>query len=99
MSDNIQMEIIKKVSDVKSLIRFRSVSKPWKSFIDSSEFIKGYGSRHTQPHSHILSFKCDYSPNDFETFKIWRSKWEENQKDKDMSKPENQVQMKPFIEE
>ncbi|GKB64254.1 probable LRR receptor-like serine/threonine-protein kinase isoform X2 [Tanacetum coccineum] len=61
MSDNIpfeiQMEIIEKVYDVKSLIRFRSVSKAWKSFIDSSEFIKGYGARNTQPHSHILSYK------------------------------------------
>ncbi|GKD34941.1 probable galacturonosyltransferase 7 isoform X2 [Tanacetum coccineum] len=59
MSDNIpfeiQMEIIKKVSDVKSLIQFRSVSKPWKSFIDTSEFIKGYGARHTQPRSLIVS--------------------------------------------
>ncbi|GJZ59864.1 probable galacturonosyltransferase 7 isoform X2 [Tanacetum coccineum] len=61
MSDNIpfeiQMEIIKMVSDVKSLVQFRSVSKPWKSFIDSSDFIKGYGARHTQPHSFILSYK------------------------------------------
>ncbi|GKE73317.1 probable galacturonosyltransferase 7 isoform X2, partial [Tanacetum coccineum] len=61
MSDNIpfeiQMEIIKKVSNVKSLIQFRSVSKPWKSFIDSSDFIKGYGARHTQPHSRILSYR------------------------------------------
>ncbi|GJV43440.1 probable galacturonosyltransferase 7 isoform X2 [Tanacetum coccineum] len=64
MSDNIpfelQMEIIKKVSNVKSLIQFRSVSKPWKSFIDNSEFINGYGARHTQPHSCILSYKSDY---------------------------------------
>nr|GEW08384.1 hypothetical protein [Tanacetum cinerariifolium] len=51
------MEIIKKVSNVMSLIRFRSVSKPWKSFVDSSEFIKGYGARHTHPHSLILSYK------------------------------------------
>nr|GEX48333.1 probable galacturonosyltransferase 7 isoform X2 [Tanacetum cinerariifolium] len=36
MSDNIPFEIqIEKVYDVKSLIQFRSVSKPWKSFIDS----------------------------------------------------------------
>ncbi|GKC88474.1 zinc finger, CCHC-type containing protein, partial [Tanacetum coccineum] len=58
MSDNIpfeiQIEIIRMVSDVKSLMQLRSVSKPWKSFIDSSDFIKGYGARHTQPHSHIL---------------------------------------------
>nr|GEY74471.1 hypothetical protein [Tanacetum cinerariifolium] len=44
MSDNIpfeiQMKIIKKVLAVKSLIRFRSVSKQWKSFMDSSEFIE-----------------------------------------------------------
>nr|GEV67851.1 hypothetical protein [Tanacetum cinerariifolium] len=39
------MEIIKKVSNVMSLIRF------------SSEFIKGYGARHTHPHSLILSYK------------------------------------------
>ena len=39
MSDNIpfeiQTEIIKKVPDIKSLIRFRAVSKPWKSLIDT----------------------------------------------------------------
>ncbi|GJS20103.1 probable galacturonosyltransferase 7 isoform X2 [Tanacetum coccineum] len=49
MSDNIpfeiQMEIIKKVPDVGSLIRFRSVSKPWKSFIDSPQCIAGSGVR------------------------------------------------------
>ncbi|GKB41270.1 probable galacturonosyltransferase 7 isoform X2 [Tanacetum coccineum] len=54
---DIQMEIIKKVYDVKLLIRFRSVSKPWKSFIDSSEFIKCYGARHTKPHSFILRYR------------------------------------------
>ncbi|GJW98386.1 probable LRR receptor-like serine/threonine-protein kinase isoform X2 [Tanacetum coccineum] len=63
MSDNIpfkiQIEIIKKVYDVKSLIQFRSVSKPWKSFIDSSDFIKGYDARHTQPQSFILSYISD----------------------------------------
>ena len=84
MSDSIpfdiQKEIIKKVYDVKSLIRFRSVSKPWKSFIDSSEFIKGYGARHTQPRSFILRYKFDlYSDETYiclvdddknETFKV-----------------------------
>nr|GEW12691.1 hypothetical protein [Tanacetum cinerariifolium] len=51
MSDNIpfeiQTEIIKRIDDVKSLIRFRSVSKPWKSFVDTSEFIAGYRARKT----------------------------------------------------
>lgn len=51
MSDNIpfeiQLEIIKRVPDVKSLVRFRSVSKQWKSFIDSPEFVAAYGSRDT----------------------------------------------------
>ncbi|KAK1428237.1 hypothetical protein QVD17_17066 [Tagetes erecta] len=45
MSDNIpfeiQQEIIKKLP-VKSLIQFRSVSKTWKSLIDSSDFIARY---------------------------------------------------------
>ncbi|MFS7988026.1 putative F-box domain-containing protein [Helianthus anomalus] len=42
MSDNVpfelQVEIIKRVP-VKSLVQFRSVSKQWKSLIDSSESI------------------------------------------------------------
>ncbi|GKB55339.1 probable galacturonosyltransferase 7 isoform X2 [Tanacetum coccineum] len=87
MSDNIpyeiQLEIIKKVSNVKSFIQFRSVSKPWKSFIDSSQFINGYGSRHTQPHSHILTYYTSYSSDtkficlvddDIETFKVQQKK-------------------------
>ncbi|GKA01420.1 probable galacturonosyltransferase 7 isoform X2 [Tanacetum coccineum] len=70
MSDNIpfdiQMEIVKKVSNLKSLIQFRSVSKLWKSFIDGSEFINGYGVHHTQPHSHILSYRIDSHYMDYE---------------------------------
>ena len=59
----IQKEIIKKVSNVKSLIRLRSVSKLWKSFIDSSKFVKGYGVRNTQPRScSILSYTGCYYP-------------------------------------
>nr|GEV34524.1 hypothetical protein [Tanacetum cinerariifolium] len=50
----IQLEIIKRVSVVKSLVRFMSVSKPWKSFIESSEFIACFGVRHTQPHRLLL---------------------------------------------
>ncbi|MFS8020205.1 putative F-box domain-containing protein [Helianthus anomalus] len=48
MSDHIpfeiQMEIMKRFP-VKSLIQFRSVSKAWKSLIDSSDFIKLYSGR------------------------------------------------------
>ncbi|MFS8020210.1 putative F-box domain-containing protein [Helianthus anomalus] len=48
MSDNIpfeiQVEIIKKLR-VKSLIQFRSVSKAWKSLIDSSDFITHYNTQ------------------------------------------------------
>lgn len=73
MSDNIppldiQMEIIKYVSDPKSLIQFRSVSKQWKSFIDSSEFFKGYGDRHTQPLSNILSYKDEVWHDNYISF-------------------------------
>ncbi|GJY29517.1 putative F-box protein [Tanacetum coccineum] len=52
----VQMEIVKRVDDVSSLIRFRSVSKEWKLFIDSREFIAGYGFRHTQPSRFMLRY-------------------------------------------
>ncbi|GJQ94763.1 hypothetical protein Tco_0005902 [Tanacetum coccineum] len=41
---------------------YMSVSKPWRSFIDSSEFIAGYGARDTQPQSLLLRDK--YSRED-----------------------------------
>ncbi|KAJ0906716.1 putative F-box domain-containing protein [Helianthus annuus] len=59
MSDDIpfelQAEIINRVHPVKSLIRFRSVSKQWKSLIDSSEFITHHtlNNNKTQP-QHLL---------------------------------------------
>ncbi|GKA34384.1 putative F-box domain-containing protein [Tanacetum coccineum] len=53
MSDNIpfemQAEIIKRLP-VKSLLRFRSVSKPWKFFIDSPKLTSSYGIHHTKSH-------------------------------------------------
>ncbi|PWA96090.1 F-box domain-containing protein [Artemisia annua] len=39
---------------VLSLVRFRSVSKQWKSLIDSPEFINSYHICHTQPQHHLL---------------------------------------------
>ncbi|GJU27955.1 putative F-box domain-containing protein [Tanacetum coccineum] len=50
---DIQSEIMKRLP-VKSLIQFRSVSKQWKSFIDSPKFIKNYHVNHTNPQHHLL---------------------------------------------
>lgn len=52
----VQIEIIKKLP-VKSLIQLRSVSKPWKSLIDSSDFITFYGVRQIQPHRLIVRYE------------------------------------------
>lgn len=66
MSDNIpielQMEIIKKVYEVKILIGFKLVSKQWKSFIESSDFVIGHSNRHPQPLScSIIGYREDTS--------------------------------------
>ncbi|KAM0044988.1 putative F-box domain-containing protein [Helianthus debilis subsp. tardiflorus] len=61
MSDNIpfalQEEIMKRLP-TKSLLRFRTVSKAWKSLIDSSRFVVDYSLNHTHQH-HLL---VRYSP-------------------------------------
>nr|XP_043634247.1 uncharacterized protein LOC122605376 [Erigeron canadensis] len=60
MSDSIpfevQTEIILRIPDTKSLIRYRSVSKAWKSVIDSKEFVTAHTLRHHQAHNryHLL---------------------------------------------
>ncbi|KAJ9551183.1 hypothetical protein OSB04_015228 [Centaurea solstitialis] len=51
---DIQLLIIERLP-IKSLLRFRSVCKPWKSFISSSQFIAGY-TTHSQQHV-IISYK------------------------------------------
>ncbi|XP_071718754.1 putative F-box protein At1g47790 [Rutidosis leptorrhynchoides] len=55
---DIQTEIIKKLP-IKSLIRFRSLSKPWKSLIDSSKFIHDNSLRENQTHHLVLRYKFD----------------------------------------
>ncbi|GKC76834.1 putative F-box domain-containing protein, partial [Tanacetum coccineum] len=73
MSDNIpfeiQEEIMKRVP-IKPLLQVRSVSKAWKSLIDSSEFIAAY--QHTDLQHHILvrdDFEHNYvSVADDDTF-------------------------------
>ncbi|KAJ0751872.1 putative F-box domain-containing protein [Helianthus annuus] len=78
MSDNIpleiQAEIIKRIP-VKSLLQFRSVSKAWKSLIDSSGFINRYSSQQQHllvryNHRQIFPFseRKDVSIVDDETF-------------------------------
>src|SRR5581483_2963541 len=52
---DIQFLIIERLP-IKSLLRFRSVCKPWKSFISSSRFIAGY-TTHSQQQHLIISFK------------------------------------------
>lgn len=60
MSDNIpfeiQVEIIKRLP-VKPLLQFRTVSKTWKSVIDSSKFIGDYGARHIEPQRIVIRYE------------------------------------------
>ncbi|KAI3688399.1 hypothetical protein L1987_82111 [Smallanthus sonchifolius] len=53
---DIQMEIMKMVRHVKSLIRFRSVSKQWKSVIDSSGFMSDH-SVMNQSHHLLIRYR------------------------------------------
>ncbi|XP_076885492.1 putative F-box protein At5g62060 [Bidens hawaiensis] len=55
----IQVEIIKRVLPVKSLIRFKSVSKQWKSLIDSSEFINDHNVNQARPHHLLIRYRVD----------------------------------------
>ncbi|CAH1435491.1 unnamed protein product [Lactuca virosa] len=53
---HIQEAILKRLP-IKSLIRFRSVSRTWKSLIDSSEFIVAHSVSHTQPQHLFVWYK------------------------------------------
>nr|XP_043625637.1 putative F-box protein At1g50870 [Erigeron canadensis] len=63
MSDNIpfklEAQIIKRVP-VKALLRFRSVSKQWKSLIDSPDFAADYCVRQSQPHRLLIRYFYKY---------------------------------------
>jgi F-box interacting protein len=56
----IQEQIIRKVLRVKSLIRFRSVSKQWKSLIDSSGFITDHNVNQNHPHHLLLRYDVGF---------------------------------------
>ncbi|CAI9284933.1 unnamed protein product [Lactuca saligna] len=58
---HIQEEILKTLP-IKSLIQFRSVSKAWKSLIDSSEFIAAHSVSHTQPQHLFVSYTDEQVP-------------------------------------
>ncbi|XP_071712737.1 F-box protein CPR1-like [Rutidosis leptorrhynchoides] len=57
----IQTEIIRKLP-IKSLIQFRSVSKPWKALIDSSKFIADHSVRHNQPNHLLVRYAVKSGP-------------------------------------
>ncbi|XP_071725701.1 putative F-box protein At1g47730 [Rutidosis leptorrhynchoides] len=60
---DIQIKIVKRL-DVKSLIRFRSVSKVCKSLIDSPKFVSSYGIDHIQNHLLLVSYLKESTYND-----------------------------------
>ncbi|KAM0003099.1 putative F-box domain-containing protein [Helianthus debilis subsp. tardiflorus] len=63
MSDHIPFEIQSEIMNmlpVKSLLRFRSICKSWKSLIESSDFIAHHSS---QQQRHLL---VSYYDNDYE---------------------------------
>ncbi|CAH1435508.1 unnamed protein product [Lactuca virosa] len=71
MSDYIPSEILVEIFKrlpVKSVLQLRSVSKPWKSLIDSSEFIAAYGAHQTQLQSLLVTYKDPESEQPDETY-------------------------------
>ncbi|KAM0003095.1 putative F-box domain-containing protein [Helianthus debilis subsp. tardiflorus] len=70
MSDHIPFEIQSKIMNtlpVKSLLRFRSICKSWKSLIDSSDFI----AHHSSQQQHLLvSYYDKYNDNELKCISI-----------------------------
>jgi F-box interacting protein len=64
----IQTEIMKRLP-TKSIMRFRSVSKTWKSVIDSSKFIAEYSIQQTHQH-HLLVCYMDYEEFELKIFSV-----------------------------
>ncbi|KAI3496346.1 hypothetical protein L1887_38705 [Cichorium endivia] len=60
MSDHIcfhiQEEIVKRLS-VKALIKFRSVSRAWRSLIDSADIVVAHSLRHAPPHHLLVKYR------------------------------------------
>ncbi|KAF5797279.1 putative F-box domain-containing protein [Helianthus annuus] len=59
MSDYIPFAILEEIMKrlpTKSLLRFRTVSKAWKSLIDSSQFVVDYSVNHTHQHHLLVSY-------------------------------------------
>ncbi|KAJ0555284.1 putative F-box domain-containing protein [Helianthus annuus] len=54
----LQEEIMKKLP-TRSLLRFRTVSKQWKSLIDSSQFVVDYRLNRTHPQHLLLSYTLE----------------------------------------
>ncbi|XP_071713170.1 putative F-box protein At3g10430 [Rutidosis leptorrhynchoides] len=89
----IQIEIFKKLP-VKSLLRCRSVSKPWKSLIDSSDFVANYHFNHKQ-RVHVRYVDSIHKVAITATMRQYRSKAEDEKyvsivDDDDDSFPQNE---------
>nr|XP_043633022.1 putative F-box protein At3g10240 [Erigeron canadensis] len=66
----VEAEILKRLP-VQSLLRFRSVSKPWKRVIDSPDFVVSYGVRHPRPSGFIVSHEDAFIVNEYRHYRFF----------------------------